>query len=411
MAAICCVAADHQLQCLLSPLANPEKNKSPVLTHLSMLVETAIGIPFVPGNRVKVLRNGDEIFPAMLGAINRSERSIDFVTHVYWTGDIAVKFAQALAQRAQSGVTVRLLLDAFGCHSIDDELIDLMQNAGVEVRWFRPFSQWKVWKWDNRTHRKIVVCDHDIAFTGGVGIAKEWEGDARNPSEWRETHFQITGPIVNAIRSGFLSNWSETLVTGVPEIDHPVRPAQDGSASIQAVSSPSSINWSDIAMLFRVLIKNANSKIDITTAYFVPDETLLTQLREACKRGVEIRLLLPGQHTDQRLSQLGGEDHFKALLEAGVKIFQYQRTMLHAKLMVVDDSVAVVGSANMNHRSMAKDEEFCLVIEDATTIVELNQHFDEDLQHSEALDMENWRKRSVWQRAGEMFSRVTRAEL
>ena len=360
---------------------------------------------------MKVLRNGDEIFPAMLEAIEQSRHSIDVVTHVYWTGDIADKFARALADRASSGVTVRLLLDAFGCHSIDGDLINLMQHAGVEIRWFRPFSQWKVWKWDNRTHRKIVVCDYEIAFTGGVGIAKEWEGDARDPSEWRETHFRITGPVVNAIRSGFLSNWSETLGTGVPEIEHPVRPESDGSASIQAVCSPSSINWSDIAMLFRVLIVKARSRIDITTAYFVPDETLVSQLCEACKRGVEIRLLLPGKHTDQRLSQLGGEDHFKILLEAGVKVFQYQRTMLHAKLMVVDDSVAVVGSANMNHRSMAKDEEFCLVIEDATTIVELNQHFDEDLQYSEALDLSNWRERSVWQRTGELFSRVTRAEL
>ncbi len=392
------------------PQLQPKK-KSIVLIHLSTLVETAIGIPFVPGNRVKVLRNGDEIFPAMLAAIEQAEHSIDLVTHVYWTGDIADKFAHALANRANSGVTVRLLLDAFGCHRIDAELIELMQSAGVEIRWFRPFSQWKVWKWDNRTHRKIMVCDYEVAFTGGIGIAEEWAGDARNPEEWRETHFQITGPVVNAIRSGFLSNWSETLETGVPDIEQPKRPATDGSASIQAVRSPSSINWSDIAMLFRVLIVNAQSSIDITTAYFVPDEILTTQLCDACSRGVKVRLLLPGEHTDQRLSQLGGEDHFKRLLEAGIEIFQYQRTMLHAKLMVVDDSVAVVGSANMNHRSMAKDEEFCLVIEDATTIVELNQHFDDDLQYSEALDLANWRDRSAWQRMGEFFSRAARAEL
>lgn len=381
------------------------------MTHLSTLVETAIGIPFVPGNSVKVLRNGNEIFPAMLEAIENAEHSIDFVTHVYWTGDIAVKFAKALAQRAESGVAVRVLLDAFGCHSMDTELIKLMQRAGAEIRWFRPFAQWKVWKWDNRTHRKIMVCDYAIAFTGGVGIASEWEGNARGPDEWRETHFRITGPAVNSIRSGFLSNWSETLESGVPEINHPKRPEKDGSANIQAIRSPSSINWSDIAMLFRVLITKAQTSIDITTAYFVPDEVLTAQLCEACKRGVKVRLLLPGKHTDQRLSQLGGEDHFATLLEGGVEVFQYQRTMLHAKLMVVDDSVAVVGSANMNHRSMAKDEEFCLVIEDATTIVELNQHFDDDLEDSEALDIENWEKRSLWQRTGELFSRAARAEL
>ena len=176
------------------------------MTHLSTLVETAIGVPFVPGNQVQVLRNGDEIFPAMLEAIKCATHNVDLVTHVYWTGDIADEFGRTLAERAKAGVKVRLLLDAFGCHQIDSGLIDLMQRAGVQIGWFRPFSQWKIWKWDNRTHRKILVCDHKVAFTGGVGIATQWEGDARNPSEWRETHFRITGPVVNAIRSGFLTN-------------------------------------------------------------------------------------------------------------------------------------------------------------------------------------------------------------
>jgi cardiolipin synthase len=347
----------------------------------------------------------------MLNAINEAQNTIDMVTFVYWTGTIATKFSEALSKAASRGVKTRLLLDAVGCKSMQQQLIDNMTRAGVTVAWFRPIAQWKVWKWDNRTHRKLLLCDQQVAFTGGVGIAEEWEGNAKNPSEWRDTHFQVTGPVVLNMYSGFLTNWYEAVVADNEETLQPRRQLATGSASIQVVRSPSSVNWSDIATLFRTLLSEARESIWITTAYFVPDDVLTGLLCSAAQRGVEVRLLVPGEHSDEAFSRLSGEDEFRLLLDEGVEIYLYAPTMLHAKIMTVDHSLAVVGSANMNHRSMSKDEEFCLVIEDRETVELLEQQFEADVTRSNALDLANWKERGLWRRIGEVVTRLFRAEL
>ena len=379
--------------------------------RLSEQMEVELGYGFVEGNRVQVLCNGDEIFPAMLGAINDARHSIDMVTFVYWTGDIADRFAEALGNAAARGVTTRVLLDAVGSRSMKQALVDRMTAAGVAVAWFRPIAQWKVWKWDNRTHRKLLFCDQRVAFTGGVGIAEEWEGDARSPSEWRDTHFRVTGPVVSNMYSGFLTNWYEAARSDCAAIINPRQQARTGDARVQIVRSPSSIHWSDIATIFRTLLREARESIWITTAYFVPDALLADLLCSAVKRGVDVRLLVPGEHTDEAFCQLGGEDQFRRLLDAGVAIHQFEPTMLHAKIMTVDHELAVVGSANMNHRSMSKDEEFCLVIEDAETLQVLEQQFQNDVARSNALDLSSWKKRSLWRRLGELVARPFREEL
>ena len=374
-------------------------------------MEVELGYGFVEGNRVQVLCNGDEIFPAMIDAIDGARHSIDLVTFVYWTGEIANRFAEALANAAARGVTTRVLLDAVGSRSMRQALVDRMSAAGVTIAWFRPIAQWKVWKWDNRTHRKLLLCDQRVAFTGGVGIAEEWEGDARNPSEWRDTHFQITGPVVSNMYSGFLTNWYEAVRSDYAAILNPHQQARTGDASVQIVRSPSSIHWSDIATIFRTLLREARQSIWIATAYFVPDELLSDLLCSAVKRGVEVRLLVPGEHTDEAFCQLGGEDQFRRLLDTGVSIYRFGPTMLHAKIMTVDHELAVVGSANMNHRSMSKDEEFCLVIEDVDTLQVLERQFENDVSRSNALDLSDWKKRSLWRRVGETVARPFREEL
>ncbi|CAA0102621.1 Major cardiolipin synthase ClsA [Halioglobus japonicus] len=381
------------------------------MSRLCELLETELGYGFVEGNCVQVLCNGDEIFPAMLDAINDAKSSIDMVTFVYWTGDIAVKFAEALCQAARRGVNTRLLLDAVGAMRIDQSLVDSMASAGVTVAWFRPKAQWKVWKWDNRTHRKLLLCDQQVAFTGGVGIAEQWEGNARDPSQWRDTHFRVTGPAVLNMYSGFLTNWNETASSDSTSFVQARRQAPTGDANIQIVRSPSSVHWSDIATVFRALLREADESIWITTAYFVPDEVLTDLLCSAVKRGVDVRLLVPGAHTDEAFCQLSGEDRFRLLLDAGVAIHLFEPTMLHAKILTIDHKVAVVGSANMNHRSMSKDEEFCLVIEDAGTLDVLERQFKEDLGRSRELDLSTWKERSLWRRIGELMTRPFRDEL
>lgn len=381
------------------------------MDKLKVVLEEVLGNQFIKGNKVDVLRNGDEIFPAMIEAIEQASDTIDMVTFVYWSGDIAKRFAKSLAQRAEAGVAVRVLLDAIGCKPMGTDLVDMMEQAGVEVRWFRPLSQWKVWKWDKRTHRKILVCDQNVAFTGGVGIAKEWEGDARNEDEWRETHFRILGPAVRAIAAGFTSNWTEAggnIQTRIINYDK-IKP--QGDAEIQVISSPSSISWSDIATLFRVLIDQAETNLFIATAYFVPDEEMLDLFKKARKRGVSIKVMLPGEHSDQRLCQLSGEATYGELLNCGVEIHYYNTSMMHAKITLVDGQLAVIGSANMNHRSMSKDEELSLVIEDGPTLQILTAQFNDDLKRCTQLDSERWQKRSWTQQLSERFSRLFRQQL
>ena len=381
------------------------------MSDLSNRLTTVLGTPFIDGNTIDVLHNGDEIFPAMLEAIANSSESIDFVTFVYWQGDIAIKFANALGERAAAGVRVRVLLDAFGSYPMRNELIVLMQTHGVVVRRFRPITRWKVWKLDNRTHRKILVCDSSVAFTGGVGIAKEWEGDARNQSEWRDTHFQIRGPAVQVIHSAFISNWSESDSSYKLEIPIYLKAPAEGDIRILTLASPSSINWSSIALLFRTLINSAENKIYITTAYFVADDMLTNILCKAAERGVTVQILIPGDNSDSRFSQLGGRANFEKLLEAGIKIFRYQPTMMHAKIMLVDNHISVVGSANMNHRSMSKDEEVCLVLDNQETVETLTHRYEEDLKKSEPIDLKHWKERSIWMRIKENVAYLFRHEL
>ncbi|MDF1819493.1 MAG: cardiolipin synthase [Immundisolibacteraceae bacterium] len=381
------------------------------MSDLTHKLETGLGALFVAGNAVDVLRNGDEIFSAMLEAIANSSETIDFITYVYWRGEIANKFADALGERATAGVKVRVLLDAFGSYPMRSELIERMKAQGVQVQHFRPVARWKVWKLDNRTHRKVLVCDSKIAFTGGVGIAKEWEGDARNASEWRDTHFRIKGPAVKTIHSAFISNWSEADSAYTLKIPDYPTPTAEGDARLLMLASPSSINWSSIALLFRTLIEGAERSVFITTAYFVADEVLTNLLCKAADNAVDVQILLPGENSDSRLSQLGGRANFGKLMEAGIKIFCYQPTMMHAKVMLIDDHIAVVGSANMNHRSMSKDEEICLVVDDQQTVDTLSEHYKDDIKNSEPIDLERWKERSTLVRLKEAFAYCFRHEL
>lgn len=381
------------------------------MSKLTNKLETILGATFIAGNKVDVLRNGDEIFPAILEEISRSRESIDFVTYVYWQGNIAIKFAKALGERAAAGVKVRVLLDAYGAYPIRSELIELMQRQGVQVLHFRPIDRWKVWKLDNRTHRKILVCDSKIAFTGGVGIAEEWEGNASNASEWRDTHFRITGPAVKTIHSAFISNWSEAEDSYYLRISNCSPLPAQGNARVLTVASPSSLNWSTIALMFRTLIASAERNISIATAYFVADDALTTMLCRAVKKGVTVQILIPGENSDSRLSQLSGRFNFQKLLDAGVKIFRYQPTMMHAKIMLVDNHIAVVGSANMNHRSMSKDEEICLIIDDQPTVDALSLDYEKDIKKSVPIDLNEWKDRPIWIRIEEVCAHLFRHEL
>jgi cardiolipin synthase A/B len=370
--------------------------------QLRRTLEGLLGSPASDGNRIEVLHNGDEIFAAMLESIASSTRTVDLLTFIYWTGDIGRRFAECLAERARHGVRVRVLLDALGSRDMDEELIGLMEGAGCDVRWFRPVEKGSLGEVNHRTHRKVLVCDELTAFTGGVGIADEWTGDARDEGEWRDTHFLVQGPAVLGLRGAFIDNWAETGADLFdPTIDRfPVlEPA--GERTVQVVKGAAETGWSDVATMFRSLVLLAEERLRITTAYFNPDELLLELICATAQRGVEVQILLPGPHADKRFVQLASEGCYATLLDAGVQIHNFQTSMLHAKVLTVDGIVASVGSANVNNRSSLYDEEVNLIIYDREITAILDGHFDEDLTRSVEIDPSRWEDRGMLQRATE----------
>ncbi|MFF4317728.1 phosphatidylserine/phosphatidylglycerophosphate/cardiolipin synthase family protein [Streptomyces sp. NPDC001568] len=365
-------------------------------------LERLIGIAATEGNSLVVLRNGDEIFDGMLAAISAAEHTVDMMTFVYWRGEIARRFAEALADRARSGVRVRLLLDGFGSRLIEQDLLKLMEDAGAEVTWFRKPLHLSPLKQNHRCHRKVLVVDEETAFTGGVGIAEEWCGNARNADEWRDTHVQVRGPAVDGIAAAFAQNWAECHDTLFDDRDRFTEHKSCGDAVVQVVRGSASFGWQDMQTLMRVAIESAQHRFRLATAYFAPDAYFIELLCAAARRGVEVEILLPGPHTDKRVCQLAGQHFYADLLAAGVKIFQYQPTMMHAKVITVDRIVALTGSTNFNRRSLDHDEEVMLAVLDEEFTATLDGHFDEDLQVSERIDEERWSRRTPAQRLREL---------
>ncbi|MEU9919095.1 phospholipase D-like domain-containing protein [Streptomyces sp. NPDC051001] len=364
-------------------------------------LERLIGVAATEGNDLVRLRNGDEIFPAMLEAIRSARYTIDMMTFVYWRGQIAQDFARALADRARAGVRVRLLLDGFGAQKIERRLLDLMDEAGVQVAWFRKPVWLSPFKQNHRCHRKALIVDEHTAFTGGVGIAEEWCGDARGPGEWRDTHVQVRGPAVDGIAAAFAQNWAECHEELFDARDRFTGHRQAGSAVVQVVRGSASIGWQDMQTLIRVLLTSAEERFRLATAYFAPDTYFIDLLCQTARRGVQVEILLPGPHTDQRACQLAGQHHYSRLLQAGVHIRQYQPTMMHAKIITVDSVAALIGSTNFNRRSMDHDEEVMLAVLDETFTASLDRDYEEDLKHSVDVDLTRWRRRALLQRAKE----------
>ncbi|MEW1693756.1 phosphatidylserine/phosphatidylglycerophosphate/cardiolipin synthase family protein [Streptomyces sp. NPDC091265] len=384
-----------------SPDVAPSADFTARTLRLRRRLERLIGIAATEGNQLIPLRNGDEIFAAMLDTIRRAEHTVDMMTFVYWRGDIARQFADALAERARSGVRVRLLLDGFGSRLIEKDQLAAMDEAGVKVAWFRKPLYISPLKQNHRCHRKVLLVDEETAFTGGVGIAEEWCGDARNENEWRDTHVQVRGPAVDGLAAAFAQNWAECHEELFDERDRFVEAKPCGDAIVQVVRGSASFGWQDMQTLLRAVLESAEERIRLATAYFAPDAYFVELLCAAARRGVEVEILLPGPHTDKRVCQLAGQRHYEALTACGVKIFQYQPTMLHTKVITIDRVASLIGSTNFNRRSLDHDEEVMLAVLDTSFTATLDEHFDQDLKLSELIDGRRWRRRSMAQRVRE----------
>jgi cardiolipin synthase len=293
---------------------------------------------------------------------------------------------------------VRVLIDALGGLRIEKGIVKSMEDSGVDVHWFRKPWIKSPFKQNHRGHRKVCIVDESIGFTGGVGIAEEWEGDARDETEWRDTHFRIVGPAVDGLAAAFIQDWAETGCPLYDERDRFPDQPQPGEAAVQVVRGSASIGWDDIHTVWYVLIRSARERIRLQSAYFAPDALLIAALKEAVGRGVEVDILLPGPHADKRVAQLASEATYAELVSAGVRVWNYQPTMLHTKVMVVDSAAALVGSSNVNRRSLDHDEEVAMVVVDKTSVDLLDRQFLEDLEQSRQIDLGRWQNRSAAQR-------------
>ncbi|HUP65707.1 MAG TPA: phospholipase D-like domain-containing protein [Thermoanaerobaculia bacterium] len=370
-----------------------------------------LGPPLVGGNGVDAFVNGDEIFPAMLTAIRGAQESITFETFIYWEGRIGRTLAGELARKAREGVAVHVLIDWYGSQKMDETSLDLMRDAGVEIQIYRPIRWYTLDRINNRTHRKILVVDGRVGFTGGVGIADSWLGDARSPEEWRDTHFRIQGPVVAQLQAAFLDNWERSR--GVLLLGDAYFPELQPEGSTQAqVSTSSPEDGSERArLLYLVSIAAARRTIDLSTAYFIPDEASIQSLVEARGRGVRVRIIVPGPHVDLEVTRRASRALWGPLLRAGVEIHEYQPTMFHVKTMVVDGLWSSVGSTNFDERSFKLNDEANLNVLDPAFAAARIQEFERDLAHSKQVTWESWSRRPWKEKARERLSALLRWQL
>jgi cardiolipin synthase len=354
-----------------------------------------LGPVIVPGNRFTTLLNGDEIFPSMLQAIKGAQKSINFETYIYWSGDIGKAFADALSQRARAGVKVHVLLDWLGSSKMDPALLSEMRDAGVEIQRYHEPRWYNLAKLNNRTHRKILVVDGRVGFTGGVGIAPEWTGHAQDPQHWRDSHFRAEGPVVAQMQAVFDDNWVKATGEVLDGLDYfPVlAPTGDGSGQMFA-SSPSGGSES-MQLMYLLIITAAEHSIELSSSYFVPDRLTRDTLVAALHRGVRVRIITPGPHIDSETVRRASRALWGDLLEAGAEIYEYQPTMFHCKVLVADGLVASVGSTNFDDRSFRLNDEASLNIYDAAFAAHQVEVFERDLKSSRRISVDEWRNRPL----------------
>lgn len=349
--------------------------------------------PIVQGNRVADLQNGAEIFPSMLEAIRGARTSITFETYIYWSGDIGSEFVDALAERARAGVQVHVLLDWVGSMKMEERFLDQLREAGAEVERYHKPHWYTLSRMNNRTHRKLLVVDGRIGFTGGVGIADQWQGEAQDPDHWRDTHYRIEGPAVATFQAVFLDNW--TKATGRVlhgERYFPALPSQ-GAAAAQMVSSSPTGGSETIHLMYLLAIAAARETISLSSSYFVPDDTTVQALVAAVKRGVTVRIITPGTLIDTEIVRAASRSRWGELLAAGVQIAEFQPTMYHVKMLAIDGRFTSVGSTNFDNRSFRLNDEANLNVYDTGFALRAEAVFEEDWRRSKPISFAQWNAR------------------
>ena len=370
-----------------------------------------LGPPFVEGNSATVLLNGDEIFPPMLKAIREARASITFETYIYWSGEIGRTFAAELSSAAKRGVKCHVLLDWVGSAKMDAALLAEMKASGVEIQRFHPPHWADLGRLNNRTHRKLLVVDGRVGFTGGVGIAEEWTGHAQDPAHWRDTHARVEGPVVAQMQSVFLDNWIK--VTGQVLHGEAYFPAlqERGSSRAQMFSSSPTGGSESMQLMYLFAITAAARTIELSAAYFVPDELTRNALISAMRRGVRVRIIVPGKHIDSKIVRSASRADWGPLLLAGATIAEYEPTMFHCKVMIVDGLLVSLGSTNFDNRSFRLNDEATLNLLDPELAKAQIAVFERDLANAEVIDFATWSNRPLKERLLEQWSSLVSSQL
>ncbi len=404
---------------LVLNFSEPEKHIQKPLKHLHGVNDpqfmhelgTLLGPPVIDGNRIEDLQNGDEIFPAMLAAIRGAQRTITFETYIYWSGEIGKEFREALAERARAGVKVHVLLDWVGSQKMDDDTIPELTDAGVEIERYHPLHWYTLSRMNNRTHRKLLVIDGKLGFTGGVGIADQWRGDAQNPDYWRDSHYRVEGPAVAQMQAAFVDNWMKTsgqVLQGDGYFPL-LQPAGDARAQM-FISSPRA-GGDSMQLMYLLALSAAERSIDLSAAYFVPDEFTRDAMIAAVKRGVKVRVIVPGKHIDTVVVGKASRATWGDLLKAGVEIHVFQPTMFHCKMLVVDSQLVSVGSTNFDNRSFRLNDEANLNVYDRVFAERMTTIFEGDLLRSKKMNLAEWQDRPFHERMMEQAASLFSSQL
>jgi cardiolipin synthase A/B len=372
---------------------------------------TLFGPPLVPGNHVTSLYNGRQIFDAMVGDIRGARKSVTFETYIYWSGAVGQRFTAALVDRARVGVKVHLIIDAVGSGKMDVAQLQAMRAAGVEVEKYQPIHWYSLDRLNNRTHRKLLIVDGRIGFTGGVGIADKWDGDAQDPDHWRDTHFRVVGPVVAQMQATFVEHWLTTRGDLLQGPDYFPQLVSQGDTAAQMVRSSYDDGTESIRLLYLLSIASARQSVLIANSYFIPDDLSVRTLIEARGRGVDVELIVPGAQIDSEVTRAASRRRWAPLLEAGVAIYEFQPTMFHCKVMVVDDLWVSVGSTNFDSRSFRLNAEANLNAVDRGLAIEERAAFERDRRRSRRITADEWRHRPRLDRMGDWFAGLLGSQL
>jgi len=377
------------------------------LRNMGSLVEPGI----LASNQVTALINGDQFFPAMLQAIQQAKRSICLETYIYWSGDIGRQFTDALVARARDGVKTHVIFDWIGSRNIDSSLIDEMRTAGIEVERYNPFVWYAFGRINHRDHRKMLIVDGRVGFIGGAGFADIWKGNADARDHWRDAMYRLEGPAVAQMQAAFMDNWTKTNARVLDGDDYFPELNPAGSMLAQVFKSSPREGTEDIRLMYLLCIAAARKSIRLSASYYVPDDLTTQEFIEALARGVKVEIILPGSKTDSGIVKHASRGKWGPLFKAGVRIYEYEPTMYHTKVMIVDDVFVSVGSANFGNRSFRLNDEANVNVYSREFAAEQVRTFEADKARSREVTYAQWKKRGLWKRFMEMITAPFRSQL